>query len=187
MTTVDPAVQTATAMVDHFSDFQFGDGSSPSSAFLPSLQGFQVSSFTGAASYSYPIDVPAGPGGLKPSLSLSYSSGATDGDGGKRLKQQADTVKATESVQRAQATVAGRYAGSQTRVQSALDSLERIKQKQAERGARMESAAELARDSSEDALDAKLRAAGITPQAGNAQSVLERLKAQRAAAGGKSA
>ncbi|MDP0983537.1 hypothetical protein, partial [Klebsiella variicola] len=42
-------------------------------------------------------------------------------------------------------------------------------------------AAELARDSSEDALDAKLRAAGITPQAGNAQSVLERLKAQRAA------
>ena len=28
----------------------------------------------------------------------------------KRLKQQADTVKATESVQRAQATVAGRYA-----------------------------------------------------------------------------
>lgn len=105
----------------------------------------------------------------------------------KRLKQQADTVKATESVQRAQATVAGRYAGSQTRVQSALDSLERIKQKQAERGARMESAAELARDSSEDALDAKLRAAGITPQAGNAQSVLERLKAQRAAAGGKSA
>src|SRR5256885_1583842 len=104
-----------------------------------------------------------------------------------RLKQQADTVKATESVQRAQATVAGRYAGSQTRVQSALDSLERIKQKQAERGARMESAAELARDSSEDALDAKLRAAGITPQAGNAQSVLERLKAQRAATGGKNA
>ena len=103
----------------------------------------------------------------------------------KRLKQQADTVKATESVQRAQATVAGRYTGSQSLVQTALDSLERIKQKQAERGARMESAAELARDSSEDALDAKLRAAGITPGEGNAQSVLERLKAQRT--GGKSA
>ena len=98
----------------------------------------------------------------------------------KRLKQQADTVKATESVQRAQATVAGRYTGSQSRVQTALDSLERIKQKQAERGARMESAAELANSSSEDALDAKLRAAGITAAAGNAQSVLERLKAQRA-------
>ena len=103
----------------------------------------------------------------------------------KRLKQQADTVKATESVQRAQATVAGRYTGSQSRVQNALDSLERIKQKQAERGARMESAAELARDSTEDALEAKLRAAGITPQAGDASTVLARLKAQRAAGGSK--
>ncbi len=101
----------------------------------------------------------------------------------KRLKQQADTVKATESVQRAQATVAGRYTGSQSRVQNALDSLERIKQKQAENSARMESAAELARDGNEDALDAKLRAAGITPSAVNAQSVLARLKAQRAGTG----
>ena len=98
----------------------------------------------------------------------------------KRLKQQADTVKATESVQRAQATVAGRYTGSQSRVQNALDSLERIKQKQAERGARLQSASELSREHSEDVLDAKLRAAGITPQAGSAQTVLERLKAQQA-------
>ena len=99
----------------------------------------------------------------------------------KRLKQQADTVKATESVQRAQATVAGRYTGSQSRVQNALDSLERIKQKQAERGARLQSAAELSRENNEDVLDAKLRAAGITPQAGSAQTVLERLKAQQQA------
>lgn len=99
----------------------------------------------------------------------------------KRLKQQADTVKATESVQRAQATVAGRYTGSQSRVQNALDSLDRIKQKQAERGARLQSAAELAREGSEDALEAKLRAAGITPQQGSAQTVLERLKAKQAA------
>lgn len=97
-----------------------------------------------------------------------------------RLKQQADTVKATESVQRAQATVAGRYTGSQSRVQNALDSLERIKSKQAERSARMESAAELAREGTEDALESRLRAAGITPVQNNAQSVLERLKAQRA-------
>ena len=83
-------------------------------------------------------------------------------------------------MQRAQATVAGRYTGSQSRVQTALDSLERIKQKQAERGARLQSAAELAQDGTEDALDAKLRAAGIAPQAGDARTVLERLKAQRA-------
>ncbi|WP_284336151.1 PspA/IM30 family protein [Comamonas sp. NoAH] len=101
----------------------------------------------------------------------------------RRLKQQADTVKATESVQRAQATVAGRYTGTQSRVQTALDSLERIKQKQAEHGARLQSAAELAKEGAEDALDAKLRAAGIASQASDAKTVLERLKAQRAGSG----
>jgi RHS repeat-associated protein len=89
---LDAATHTATALVSHFSNFQFADGASPSAAFLPSLQGFQVSQFTGAASYSYPIELPAGPGGLKPSLSLSYSSGATDGTTGQRLKNQAAWV-----------------------------------------------------------------------------------------------
>jgi hypothetical protein len=88
-TSVDPTTHTASALVNHFSDFQLGDGSSPSAAFLPSLQGFQVSTFTGAASYSFPIEAPAGPAGLKPSLELSYSSGATDGETGKRVKNQA--------------------------------------------------------------------------------------------------
>lgn len=91
-TNVDPIAQTATAQVDHFTPFALGDGSSPSTAFVPSLQGWQVSMYTGAASYSYPIDVPAGPAGLKPSLSLSYSSGATDGKSGLRQKQQAGWV-----------------------------------------------------------------------------------------------
>jgi len=85
-TTIDPAGQTATALVNHFTPFELGDGSSASDAFIPSVQGFQVSTFTGAASYSYPFDVPAG---IKPSLSLSYSSAATDGASGQRLKQQA--------------------------------------------------------------------------------------------------
>ncbi|WP_068636549.1 PspA/IM30 family protein [Thauera butanivorans] len=99
----------------------------------------------------------------------------------KRLKQQVDMVKATESVQRAQATVAERYSGAQTRVQTALDSLERIKQKQAERGARMQAASELAQESGEDALDAKLRSAGISSDTGSANAVLARLKEKRGA------
>ena len=70
-TTIDEHTHIATAVVDHFTPFQLGDGSSPSAAFLPSQQGWQVSTFTGAASYSYPIELPAGPGGLRPSLSLS--------------------------------------------------------------------------------------------------------------------
>lgn len=98
----------------------------------------------------------------------------------KRLKQQVDTVKATESVQRAQATVADRYSGSQSRLQTAVDSLERIKQKQAERGARMEAASELAREENHDALDTKLRNAGIIAEDANAESVLARLKQQKA-------
>ncbi|MDO4706391.1 MAG: PspA/IM30 family protein [Comamonadaceae bacterium] len=97
----------------------------------------------------------------------------------RRLKQQADTVKATENVQRAQATVAERYSGGQSRVQTALDSLERIKQKQAERGARLQAAAELAQENAEDALQARLRSAGITPEAQSASAVLERLKARQ--------
>ncbi|MEG3792564.1 PspA/IM30 family protein [Lysobacter sp. CCNWLW3] len=98
----------------------------------------------------------------------------------RRLKQQVDTVKATESVQRAQATVAHRYAGSQSRMQTAVESLERIKLKQAERGARMDAAAELAKDEGQDALDTKLREAGIIADAVSADSVLERLKQKSA-------
>jgi uncharacterized repeat protein (TIGR01451 family) len=84
--------RTLSAEVDHFSVYTIGNGLSPSTAFLPTLQGFQVSAFTGAATYNYPIDVPTGPGGLTPDLSLSYSSSASDGDNGERPKWQAGWV-----------------------------------------------------------------------------------------------
>jgi phage shock protein A len=97
----------------------------------------------------------------------------------KYLKQQVDTVKATESVQKAQLAVAQRYGGSQSKLHTAVESLERIKLKQAERAAQMEAAAELAAQGNvDDALDAKLRAAGIVADDTSANSVLERLRAQ---------
>ncbi|MDH1729979.1 PspA/IM30 family protein [Pseudomonas chengduensis] len=95
----------------------------------------------------------------------------------KRLKQQVDTVKATESVQKAQMAVAQRYGGSQAKLQTAVESLERIKQRQAERAAKMEASAELAATSApDDSLEAKLRAAGIKADNASADSVLARLK-----------
>lgn len=95
----------------------------------------------------------------------------------KRLKQQVDTVKATESVQKAQMAVAQRYGGSQAKLHTAVESLERIKQQQAERAAKMEATAELAEAADvEDSLESKLRAAGIKADNASADSVLARLK-----------
>ncbi len=88
-TQVDEGKHTATARVDHFSQFKFADGSSPSTDFIPSVDGWQVSLFTGAATYSMPFALPAGPGGLKPALALSYTSADTDGKSGQRPNYQA--------------------------------------------------------------------------------------------------
>lgn len=94
----------------------------------------------------------------------------------KRLKQQIDTVKATESVQRAQEAVSQRYAGSNSKLQTAMDSLERIKQKQELTAAKLEAASELHADTGEQSLQDKLQKAGIAPQGQQASNVLERLK-----------
>lgn len=94
----------------------------------------------------------------------------------KRLKQQVDTVRATESVQRAQAAVAQRREGSDVRMRTALESLERIKRRQAERSAQLEAVEAIAADPHDDALDAKLRRAGIIADEDRAEAVLARLK-----------
>ena len=97
----------------------------------------------------------------------------------RRLKQQVDTVKATESVQKAQAATAARHSGANSKMATATESLERIKQRQAERAAQMEAASEMSGDVAENDLQSKLKAAGITDSDANANSVLERLKAKQ--------
>ncbi|WP_163831805.1 PspA/IM30 family protein [Spartinivicinus ruber] len=97
----------------------------------------------------------------------------------KRLKQQVDTVKATDSVQKAQAAVAARYSGANSKMTTAADSLERIKQKQAERAAQMEAAHELSTEQGDSDLESKMKAAGIKPNASSANDVLARLKAKK--------
>jgi len=97
----------------------------------------------------------------------------------KRLKQQVDTVKATEIVQKSQAAVAARHSGAGSSMRSAVDSLERLKTKQAERAARFEAASELAESTEEVSLDKKLKAAGIVGGGASGGDVLARLKAKR--------
>ena len=96
----------------------------------------------------------------------------------KRMKQQVDTVKATDSVQRAQSAVAERHSGSDSKMRTALDSLERIKEQQALAGAKMAAANELAKETSEDSLQEKLQAAGIAPNAHRTDDILARLRKQ---------
>ncbi|MFT6903844.1 MAG: phage shock protein A [Oleiphilaceae bacterium] len=96
----------------------------------------------------------------------------------KHLKQQVDTVKATENVQRAQAVVAERHSGSHSKMRTAMDSLDRIKEKQALKSAQMSAASELAEETSEVSLQEKLEKAGITASGNNADDILERLKSK---------
>lgn len=79
----------------------------------------------------------------------------------RRMEQQIDQVKATESVQKAQVAVSTRHMGANSKVKTALDSLERIKSKQEQRNAELAAADERANEENDTGLDAKLKAAGI--------------------------
>lgn len=97
----------------------------------------------------------------------------------KHMKQQADTVRATKSVQQAQMAVAQREGGSSSRLHSALESLERIKQKQLEQELRIENNEELVRQEKlEEQFEEKLKKAGIIAQDTGVEDILTRLKQQ---------
>lgn len=94
----------------------------------------------------------------------------------RRMKQQLDTVKATDSVQKAQTAVASRHLGANSKMKTAAESLERIQQKQTQRQAELEAAQELASDESGDGLKAKLAAAGIGKTSTSAADILASIK-----------
>lgn len=75
---VDTVTNTLTAETDHFSVFDIKVEDWQASD-LPTVANFQVSQFTGAATYSVGLEVPPGPAGLQPSLSVSYNSQTVDG------------------------------------------------------------------------------------------------------------
>ncbi len=76
---VDEERQLLVGWTDHFSEIGGGYIKLPSDDYMPAVQGFQeIDLFSGAASYSYPIELPPGRGGFGPQLSLSYSSASID-------------------------------------------------------------------------------------------------------------
>lgn len=94
------------------------------------------------------------------------------------MKQQIATVRATENVQRAQAAVAMRHSSSNTRLHTAMDSLERLKEKQALRNAKIKSASKVTSEYLDADLDQKLQQAGIKAESNSADKVLNRLRNQ---------
>ncbi|MBI4760292.1 MAG: hypothetical protein HY780_03655 [Chloroflexi bacterium] len=76
-TVVNKETKTLHALTDHFTVFDIGVNNWQSSR-LPTVDSFQVSEFTGAGTYSYPINVPPGPGGFQPNLTLTYNSQVVD-------------------------------------------------------------------------------------------------------------
>ncbi|MGF1685124.1 PspA/IM30 family protein [Photobacterium japonica] len=92
----------------------------------------------------------------------------------RQLEQQVDVVKANEAVQKAQSAVSATNVGANTKMHTAVESLDRIKQRQAEKAAQLEAAAEMDEEQSGSALDKKLAEAGIS--AGKTASAEDELK-----------
>ena len=93
----------------------------------------------------------------------------------KRLEQQVDMVKATESVQKAQVAVSSRHLGANSKMKTATESLSRIQDKQNLRNAELQAAEELATEESSDDLSKRLAEAGIAGGKTSADDELSRI------------
>jgi RHS repeat-associated protein len=65
--------------LEHFTLFGAGTGNVEQSGWLLAYNDAQVSTFSGALTYEYPIQAPAGRGGLTPDVRLSYNSHRVNG------------------------------------------------------------------------------------------------------------
>lgn len=93
----------------------------------------------------------------------------------RRLEQQVDMVKATESVQKAQVAVSSRHMGANSKMKTATESLQRIQEKQKLRDAELQAAEELATSESSDELEKRLAQAGIKGGKSSAEDELSRI------------
>lgn len=93
----------------------------------------------------------------------------------RRLEQQVDMVKATESVHKAQVAVSSRHMGANSKMKTATESLSRIQEKQKMRSAELEAAEELASEDSNTDLEKRLAEAGIKGGKTSADDELSRI------------
>ena len=87
----------------------------------------------------------------------------------RRMKQQMDTVVATERVLTAQKKLAEKQTGSKNKLRTAKESLEKIKERQALQSIEQE-------NSKEKSLRERLQGAGIVASEVDAKDILERIK-----------
>ncbi len=100
----------------------------------------------------------------------------TQGDGKiESLRREVDVVRANDSVQKAQASVATSYGGTVSSLGSAADSLKRIKERQAIQDEKFRASAELEDMRTGADLDAKLKNAGLLGGSSSADDILARL------------
>jgi len=78
---VDAVAMQMTAVLTHFSTY--GVAGDTFGWMTPSIDAFSVAEARGQATYSYPIPVPTGAGGMAPQLTLNYNSGIVNGQVGK--------------------------------------------------------------------------------------------------------
>ncbi|MCK6404877.1 MAG: PspA/IM30 family protein [Rhodocyclaceae bacterium] len=94
-------------------------------------------------------------------------------------------ARTTESVYKATMTISGAVGASGSKLMSAKESLERIKQRHADMADRMAAADELDQEFGHRALDKKLAAAGIGDTSDRKAQALSRIRQQHAARAGK--
>ncbi len=70
---------TYIALIDHFSTWMGGVGGQEYAGWKLTYNAPTEDTFSGAATYNYPLDLPPGRGGLTPAINLSYSSKRIDG------------------------------------------------------------------------------------------------------------
>lgn len=87
------------------------------------------------------------------------------------MRRETESIKATESLQRAQSAIATSHSGVNSKLGSAMGSLERIRDRQGTLAARLEAGEELAALESGVDLDRQLLAAGIGGRTASADDV----------------